>query len=128
MRDPRDIPEYVRYRTGVEAEVDARQSQRAEARFREWVSKRGEPTDAGRARILALVDALRSVLRGHLDNCGGSCRIDLDGHDCCAECNEVDAVLRLLANQDAKEQGWDEKSAAMSEWDSRPKPWLGGPP
>ncbi len=26
----------------------------------------------------------------HEDNCGGRCRIDLDGHDCCGVCNEAE--------------------------------------
>jgi hypothetical protein len=33
------------------------------------------------------------VLEGHDDHCGGRCRIDLDGHDCCYTCNMIEMVL-----------------------------------
>ena len=64
------------------------------------IDERGRPTVAGIARIQALRAALDDVQRGligHDDNTGASCRIDLDGHDCCAICNAAEDMLRATA-------------------------------
>lgn len=61
------------------------------------IDERGRPTAWGRARIESLGSDLRSVVDGHVDNCGAPCRIDLDGHDCCYTCNAAEDMLRATA-------------------------------
>lgn len=61
------------------------------------IDERGRTTAKGRERIHDLIDTLRRVTVGHDDNCGASCRIDLDGHDCCCLCNMAEDMLRATA-------------------------------
>ncbi len=71
------------------------------AELRTCVGKRGQLLVPGRAVLESLRDAIDGVLKGHDDNTGSSCRIDLmsaidpnDGHDSCYLCDRVGAALR----------------------------------
>lgn len=60
------------------------------------VDKRGRPTDAARDRLRAIARNIAAVVDDvHLDNTGTTCRVDLDGHDCCHVCNFVESILKL---------------------------------
>lgn len=61
------------------------------------IDERGRPTNDGLYRLVELNDCAQLVIRGHLDNTGASCRIDLDGHDCCYTCNAAEDMLRATA-------------------------------
>lgn len=61
------------------------------------IDERGRLTAEGRQRLLELELLLQCVREGHDDNTGASCRVDLDGHDCCSICNEVEDMLRATA-------------------------------
>ncbi|HEX4351835.1 MAG TPA: hypothetical protein VHZ95_02955, partial [Polyangiales bacterium] len=60
------------------------------------VDKRGRPTDAAQDRLRTIARNIAAVVDDvHLDNTGATCRVDLDGHDCCHVCNFVESVLKL---------------------------------
>lgn len=61
------------------------------------IDERGRLTLLGRDRILELSNAFKNIGMGHLDNTGASCRVDLDGHDCCSTCNAAEDMLRATA-------------------------------
>jgi hypothetical protein len=49
-----------------------------------------------RARALqALLDTV--LHESHDDHCGATCRVDLDGHDCCYDCNLVQETVEEFA-------------------------------
>ena len=62
------------------------------------IDERGRPTAAGLKRLCDdLYDVISLMRSGHDDNTGGSCRVDLDGHDCCYVCNAAEDMLRATA-------------------------------
>jgi hypothetical protein len=61
------------------------------------IDERGRPTNDGKYRLVELVDCFQLALRGHADNTGALCRVDLDGHDCCYTCNAAEDMLRATA-------------------------------
>jgi hypothetical protein len=61
------------------------------------IDSRGRLTLRGHARLRDIENLLYSVRRGHLDNTGADCRVDLDGHDCCYVCNQAEDMLRATA-------------------------------
>ena len=61
------------------------------------IDERGRPTTAGKDRLFELELLLQCVREGHDDNTGLSCRIDLDGHDCCSTCNAAEDMLLATA-------------------------------
>lgn len=65
-----------------------------------YVTQAGHLTGAGHERLTKLRDDINAVLSGdHADNCGelSRCRIDLNGHDCCQICNDVESALGSVA-------------------------------
>lgn len=61
------------------------------------IDEQGRPTSIGRERLAELLGVIHRMIVGHDDNTGLSCRIDLDGHDCCYVCNAAEDMLRATA-------------------------------
>lgn len=72
---------------------NARSARMISARQHDYVSN-GQLTDLGVVELVRLRDKIDDVLGGHSDNTHSGCRIDLDEHDCCYTCNDVEAALR----------------------------------
>jgi len=70
------------------------------ARSSDYIDSRGRPTPAGIRRLTKLRDAISAVLTSHDDNTSMPCRVDLDGHDCCYTCGDVEVALRAVLARD----------------------------
>lgn len=56
----------------------------------------GLPTPLGRKLLRNMASQIEAVLVGHPDNTDAGCRIDLNRHDCCHTCGDVETMLRAV--------------------------------
>ncbi len=61
-----------------------------------------KPTAGGLEALARMARRLEEATKPHLDNTGGDCRIDFDGHDCCGTCNLAEDALKLLVHYEAR--------------------------